>query len=43
MLHGKVPLAAIDGLNSNEVIVAHFVRQDVESKVRFCKFCDSGW
>ncbi|XP_043734561.1 uncharacterized protein KIAA0754 homolog [Cervus elaphus] len=26
VLHGKVPLAAIDGLNSNEVIVAHFVR-----------------
>uniref|UniRef100_A0A7N5JPW9 Uncharacterized protein n=1 Tax=Ailuropoda melanoleuca TaxID=9646 RepID=A0A7N5JPW9_AILME len=24
-LHGKVPLAATDGLNSNEVIVAHFV------------------
>ncbi|XP_010861048.1 PREDICTED: uncharacterized protein KIAA0754 homolog [Bison bison bison] len=26
VLLGKVPLAAIDGLNSNEVIVAHFVR-----------------
>uniref|UniRef100_A0A8C0NZ77 Uncharacterized protein n=1 Tax=Canis lupus familiaris TaxID=9615 RepID=A0A8C0NZ77_CANLF len=25
VLHGKVPLAATDGLNSNEVIVAHFV------------------
>lgn len=24
MLHGKVPLAATDGLNSHEVIVAHF-------------------
>uniref|UniRef100_G1QF59 Uncharacterized protein n=1 Tax=Myotis lucifugus TaxID=59463 RepID=G1QF59_MYOLU len=25
VLHGKVPLATTDGLNSNEVIVAHFV------------------
>nr|XP_019793638.2 uncharacterized protein KIAA0754 homolog [Tursiops truncatus] len=25
VLHGKVPLAAVDGLNSNEVIVAHVV------------------
>ncbi|XP_036113242.1 uncharacterized protein KIAA0754 homolog [Molossus molossus] len=28
VLHGKVPLAASDGLNSNEVIVAHFVREE---------------
>uniref|UniRef100_A0A8D2BXG2 Uncharacterized protein n=1 Tax=Sus scrofa TaxID=9823 RepID=A0A8D2BXG2_PIG len=27
-LHGKVPLAAIDGLNSNEVIVAHFAGEE---------------
>uniref|UniRef100_A0A452R798 Uncharacterized protein n=1 Tax=Ursus americanus TaxID=9643 RepID=A0A452R798_URSAM len=28
VLHGKVPLAATDGLNSNEVIVAHFVGKE---------------
>ncbi|XP_007472409.1 PREDICTED: LOW QUALITY PROTEIN: uncharacterized protein KIAA0754 homolog [Lipotes vexillifer] len=35
VLHGKVPLAAVDGLNSNEVIVAHIVGEGLESKVRF--------
>ncbi|XP_036204270.1 uncharacterized protein KIAA0754 homolog [Myotis myotis] len=35
VLHGKVPLATTDGLNSNEVIVAHFVGENLESKGRF--------
>lgn len=35
VLHGKVPLAATDGLNSHEVIAAHFIgRKGLESKVR---------
>ncbi|XP_021564597.1 uncharacterized protein KIAA0754 homolog [Carlito syrichta] len=36
VLHGKVPLAATAGLNSNEVIVAYFdAGKGLESKVRF--------
>eukprot|EP00072_Mus_musculus_P006307 NP_001161390.1 uncharacterized protein KIAA0754 [Mus musculus] len=35
MIHGKVPLAATDGLNSHEVIVDHFIgRKGLEHKVR---------
>ncbi|XP_028645964.1 uncharacterized protein KIAA0754 homolog [Grammomys surdaster] len=35
VLHGKVPLAATGGLNSHEVIVAHFIgKKGLEHKVR---------
>lgn len=35
LLHGKVPLATTDGLDSHEVIVAHFIgRKGLGSKVR---------
>ncbi|XP_012872301.1 PREDICTED: uncharacterized protein KIAA0754 homolog [Dipodomys ordii] len=36
-LHEKVPLAATDGLNSNEVIVHFAARKDLKSKVRFTR------
>uniref|UniRef100_A0A8C5YT94 Uncharacterized protein n=1 Tax=Marmota marmota marmota TaxID=9994 RepID=A0A8C5YT94_MARMA len=35
LLHGKMPLTATGGLNSNEVIIAYFVaREGLESKMR---------
>ncbi|XP_021576038.2 microtubule-actin cross-linking factor 1, isoforms 6/7 [Ictidomys tridecemlineatus] len=35
LLHGKMPLTATGGLNSNEVIVVHFVaREGLENKMR---------
>ncbi|XP_037587118.1 uncharacterized protein KIAA0754 homolog isoform X1 [Cebus imitator] len=38
VLHGKVPLATTPGLNSDEVIVAHFdAGKGLESKVRFAR------
>uniref|UniRef100_A0A8C8ZIL0 Uncharacterized protein n=1 Tax=Prolemur simus TaxID=1328070 RepID=A0A8C8ZIL0_PROSS len=44
VLHGKVPLAATAGLNSDEVIVAHFdARKGVESKVRCAMLPNKIW
>uniref|UniRef100_A0A2K6TLI0 Uncharacterized protein n=1 Tax=Saimiri boliviensis boliviensis TaxID=39432 RepID=A0A2K6TLI0_SAIBB len=38
VLHGKVPLTTTTGLNSDEVIVAHFdAEKGLESKVRFAR------
>ncbi|NP_001278312.1 uncharacterized protein KIAA0754 homolog [Rattus norvegicus] len=38
MLHGKVPLAATDGLNSHEVTVAHFTGRKSLERSENCKF-----